>query len=65
MRARLITSSSVYGFQAMHAANSYYRPSVHYKNKVLNNKRSPPFWHQEPKREREKRQSKDHQWGGG
>jgi hypothetical protein len=51
MRARLITSSSVYGFQAMHAANSYYRPSVH--NKVLNNKRSPPFWHQEPKRERD------------
>jgi hypothetical protein len=28
-------------------------------------KPSPPFWQQEPKRERESRQSKDHQLGGG
>ncbi|WP_447413176.1 hypothetical protein, partial [Clostridium perfringens] len=39
----------------MHTSNSYYRPSVHYKNKgVLHNKLSPPFWQQEPKRERER-----------
>jgi hypothetical protein len=53
----------------MHASydrpNSYYKPIVHYKNKryCQSNKPSPPFWQQEPKRER--RQSKDHQLGGG
>jgi hypothetical protein len=47
----------------MHASydrpNSYYRLIVHYKNKgycikgYCHNKPSPPFWQQEPKRERE------------
>jgi hypothetical protein len=42
----------------MHASydrpNSYYKPIVHYKNKryCQSNKPSPPFWQQEPKRER-------------
>jgi hypothetical protein len=43
----------------MHASydrpNSYYKPIVHYKNRryYQSNKPSPPFWQQEPKRERD------------
>jgi hypothetical protein len=54
----------------MHASNSYYRPIVHYKNKGVLHKgyciiNLLPLFGNKNQKEREKRQSNDHQWGGG